>query len=968
MSGSYSAVIAITGRRFGPENASPRRIMLLAGTFIASLGAISLSFAMPAQAQTAAAAAGPDAPAGGVEEIVVTAQKRSSTIQATPVSISAVTGLGLQERGITSLATLAQATPGVSLKSEGPSQTEIEMRGMTSSGGNSPTVGFYLDDVPLTGPAGAQNGHVIIDPSLYDLNRIEILRGPQGTLYGASSMGGTVRLITNQADPSAFAGSAQTILSGTDGGGFNHNDNVMINIPLVADKLALRIVGSENSTSGWIDRIVAKPFPLTTINPATGIATRGDVQNAPVETDYPGSNAYQIFGTRVSALWRPTDNLTIKPSFFYESSRQNGVDAYDGTPGVTNAHYEPFDISEPLTDKIAVGSLTVNYAFDAFDVTSSTGLWYRKSTQVEEASEEFNNPTTAATFASNNGLPNPGYYGPNGSGPESGYENDPSRQFSEELRFASKGDGPLTWVAGAYYSYFWSRWTFAGTTPNFSAYEDLGTLQRATTPNWFDADEPSSMGQYALFGDATYAITDQLKADVGVRWNNYDYKFSACISGWGSGLGAAHPSCSGLIKLNQYETNPKFNLTYTVDPDLMVYATVSNGVRPGGGDAVYPTTGGLWGPAFAGYHFNSSKWPATYQSDSVWSYEIGEKARFFDHRLTVNASVYYEDWSNIQLEAYPNVWALNINGNDAHIWGGDIDTVTILGGGFDLRAGIGYLYETLDSGPHWQIKPGNVLPDVARINGDVILAYETDLTDKYSFKAQIENSYTGSRYSLAFGNGFEVNGQYIKLPGYDLTNIRFGIESSDNWEASLFVNNLTNTHAQLENLFQLNEATSTFNRVVTNQPLTGGIDLTFHFSGLGEPEPVADAPYTPPPVQAPLPAARSYMVFFDFNKSDLTPEAVSVVDQAAKNAGPAKAATLTVTGHTDTVGSDTYNMRLSRRRAESVAAQLEKDGIPSSEITLLAKGKRDLLVPTGDGVREPQNRRVTIVYDGGPTT
>jgi outer membrane protein OmpA-like peptidoglycan-associated protein len=110
------------------------------------------------------------------------------------------------------------------------------------------------------------------------------------------------------------------------------------------------------------------------------------------------------------------------------------------------------------------------------------------------------------------------------------------------------------------------------------------------------------------------------------------------------------------------------------------------------------------------------------------------------------------------------------------------------------------------------------------------------------------------------------------------------------------------------------------------------------------------------------------MVFFDFNKSDLTAEAVSIVDQAAKNAGPAKATTLTVTGHTDTVGSAAYNMRLSRRRAESVAAELEKDGIAASEIAIVAKGKTDLLVPTKDGVREPQNRRVTIVYDGGPTS
>ena len=128
------------------------------------------------------------------------------------------------------------------------------------------------------------------------------------------------------------------------------------------------------------------------------------------------------------------------------------------------------------------------------------------------------------------------------------------------------------------------------------------------------------------------------------------------------------------------------------------------------------------------------------------------------------------------------------------------------------------------------------------------------------------------------------------------------------------------------------------------------------------------APYTPPAPQAVAPAPKSYLVFFDFNKSDLTAQATQIVDQAASNAGPAKVTRLTVTGHTDTVGSDAYNMRLSRRRAESVAARLEKDGIPSSEIEIVAKGKRDLLVPTADGVREPQNRRVQIVYEGGPTS
>jgi iron complex outermembrane receptor protein len=146
------------------------------------------------------------APAEGavLEEIVVTAEKRASTVQDTPISITAVSGADLVERGIVDFATLASQTPGISMRNNGPGQTEFEMRGMTSSGGNSPTVGFYLDDVPMTSPAQAQNGKVVIDPSLYDLNRAEMLRGPQGTLYGAGSMGGTVKLVTNQPDTQAF--------------------------------------------------------------------------------------------------------------------------------------------------------------------------------------------------------------------------------------------------------------------------------------------------------------------------------------------------------------------------------------------------------------------------------------------------------------------------------------------------------------------------------------------------------------------------------------------------------------------------------------------------------------------------------------------------------------------------------------------------------------------------------------------
>ena len=790
-------------------------------TLAALLGGTAIGFALHAQAQTTSVAA---AASPSTEEIVVTAQKRASTVQETPISVTAVTGEDLQDRGITDFTALAGDTPGVSMKTEGPGQTEIEMRGMTSSGGNSATVGFYLDDVPMTAPAGAQNGKVVIDPALYDLNRVEVLRGPQGTLYGSGSMGGTIRLITNQPDPTDFQGTVESVLSGTEGGGLNHDNNFMLNIPLVQDKLALRIVGTEASTSGWIDRIVANPFPLV----STDGSTRGNVQAAPIQKQYPDSNAEQLYSTRISLLWRPTDSLTITPSFFYQRAKQDGISAFDSNPG-TETRYQPFDIAEPNADKIQVFSLTAKYAFDDFDLTSVTSYWKRFSDQTEDGSEDFDNPLTGVTFASNNGLPNPGYYGPTGTGQVQGVENDPSAQWSEEFRVASVGDGPFDWVAGAYYSRFWATWNFDGTTANPGTYMDIGTFQPATTTQWFNATSPTTVSQYALFGEGTYTITDGLKANIGLRGYSYDYKYSSTISGWGSGLGAAAPSSTGLIKQSETGLNPKFNLSYEFDKDLMIYANVAKGFRPGGGNAIYPTTGPYWSAVFAPYNFPGGKWPTSYKSDSVWSYEVGEKARLLDHRLTVNSSVYYEDWSNIQLEALPGDWPENINGINAKIFGGEIETHAVLGGGFQLSVAAGLTHAQVNPGPFWQITPSHKLSDVAPVTSDADLTYETALTDKYTFTARLENSYVGQRYSLSFPVGHTLNGAYTPLPAYDLTNIRFGIQSSDGWTASLFVNNLFNTQAQLENLLQETLPSAAFNRILTNQPLTGGIDLSYHF-------------------------------------------------------------------------------------------------------------------------------------------
>src|SRR5580704_955351 len=191
-----------------------------------------------------------------LEEIAVTAEKRSSTVQDTAISMTALSGDLMQQQGITDISGIIQAVPGISQRTAGSGQTELEMRGLSSSGGAAPTVGFYLDDYPLSPPAAALNGKVVVDPDLYDLSRVEVLRGPQGTLYGSGSMGGTVKLITNAPQLNEFSATAALIGSGTVGGGFNRGGNLMLNVPLVRNDLALRVVLTDKYTDGWINRIV----------------------------------------------------------------------------------------------------------------------------------------------------------------------------------------------------------------------------------------------------------------------------------------------------------------------------------------------------------------------------------------------------------------------------------------------------------------------------------------------------------------------------------------------------------------------------------------------------------------------------------------------------------------------------------------------------------------------------------------
>jgi iron complex outermembrane receptor protein len=237
---------------------------------------------------------------GELEEIVVTAEKRESTVQATPISITALSATDLQQENITTVEDLVGKVPGISLRTAGPGQTEYEMRGLSAGGGTAATVGFYIDETPLSASAVALNGRTVIDPDLFDLNHVETLRGPQGTLYGSGSMGGTIKLVTNQPKLGIFEGATDATVSQTSHGSTNGGGSLMLNVP-IGEIAAFRMVTTAKYISGFIDRIIAPPgeFPSPTQAAYTPGApalcayncVRGDVLNMPVQQVVKGASA-----------------------------------------------------------------------------------------------------------------------------------------------------------------------------------------------------------------------------------------------------------------------------------------------------------------------------------------------------------------------------------------------------------------------------------------------------------------------------------------------------------------------------------------------------------------------------------------------------------------------------------------------------------------------------------------------------
>ena len=725
-----------------------RRLMagIAAGTLLAATGLAANAAAPATSASTEA-----------VDEIVVTAQRRAETIQTVPMAITALTSKALVAAGIANFQDYAVRIPNLAFAYSGDSMASsqtIAIRGVYGVG----TTGMYLDDTPL--PES-------VDPRVLDLDRIEVLKGPQGTLYGARSMGGTVRLISALPDASAGQGFVHMVGSATRGGGVNGTIDGAINHPLVQDRLALRVSAFADYESGVFERAPSSDAP----------ARFDTIKNVAAARRQGGSIT---FGANLL-----DDKLTIVPRLLFQDMDENGHPYADVSPG-NFVQKRWFALAEPGSDSWRLYSLTAKYKTPFGDITSDTSRFVRDAADSEDSSEVISlllgTPPVPVLF----------------------HHDERYRAFTQEVRFTSRFDGPLQINAGVFYQD--SKDTRTNPPVAAGPYVD----------NIFSAELNTEVEETAVFGEATYDLTSKLRLIAGARWFDNQVLFRAVEDG----VAGTPGGFSG--KQHERGVNPKFSLQYRLADDRMVYATAAKGFRIGGVNA-FPAALCAGGLAAIGLTPAQAE---SYNSDSVWSYEVGAKTSWLERRLTVNGSLFDIEWSDVQqVAALPSCgFQVHVNGGAARSRGGEFEAQIAVSPALKLSLGAGDAdAQIVDPGPYRILPAGSPIPQIPKWTLNVALDYRFELPHALPAFIHADYAYVGS--SLSQNNSVA---DPISRPAYALANLRTGIDF-DHVTLSLFANNIFDEHANLADVQPESVSLPGRPRIATNRPLTIGLDARARF-------------------------------------------------------------------------------------------------------------------------------------------
>ncbi|MFC5525160.1 TonB-dependent receptor [Rhodanobacter ginsengisoli] len=664
--------------------------------------------------------------------VVVTANKRNERLQDVPMAVSALEGDQLERESAQSFADYATRVPGLNIVSQGPGQTQLVLRGVTS-GANTPnaTVGTYIDDTPYGSSTVYSAGSVLtpdIDPD--DVERIEVLRGPQGTLYGSNTLGGLIKFVTTRPDSTMFSGRVAVGGSSVSGGDSGVNAHGTVNLPLVRDKLALRVNAYTRDDPGYTDNV------------ATG---QKDVDDAKVR------------GARAQLLWTPADNFSLRLS----ALAQNLSGAALANTGTDVDPYTLKPIHGDLKQSRAPGTGQFSVRYRLYDAAVNADFgWSRlvSSTSYSTLDKASNTDVTAA-------------YGPI-LGPALGLSNagfsirNPITlgKFTQELRLQSPEDQTLEWRAGVFY-----------TREHTSNVQDV-LLFDATSgvPIAFPltlghiAVGPSVFTEWAGYGDVTWHATSQLSILFGARYTHDKTTFTQ--TGNGILVGDSNFTINSSDSPTTFLVNPSFKF----NDNLMTYARIASGFRPGGPNVGVPPGLGA---------------PESFKPDKLVSYELGLKSTLLDKHMTIDVSAFYIDWSQIQLTSFAGGFSFLGNGGKAKSQGVEASWQYAAAPGLMLSANATWTDATLsaDTPPGLYGYKGDRLPWVPKWNANLGVDYDFPMSGAWSGFVGASYSYIGSRksdFSTSPGPRFDV-------PDYDGVDLRAGVNYGS-WTFKAYVKNLTN--------------------------------------------------------------------------------------------------------------------------------------------------------------------------------
>ncbi|MFZ6847711.1 TonB-dependent receptor [Undibacterium sp. RuRC25W] len=778
------------------------------GTVVCAIAASSMLLSAPVLAQqttdTAAPAAKPGALSDQIQSINITATKRKEDASKVPLSVSVIGGDELTAQHITDFADATRSIPNISFSGgggggfagNGPGLSNVAIRGVSSDAGSA-TVGIYLDDVSMT--SGNLYSQGSAEPKFFDLDHIEVLRGPQGTLYGASSMGGTIKFISNQPNTKVNSTDIYTEVSSTSGGGTNYLGNVVLNKVLKADELAVR-VGIQTAHNGGFINLVD---PNTTATTATGINTEDDAV------------------VRMALKWNVTKDLTLTPSIFYQRVKTGDIDvAYtqtlNGVALPTNTTSKT--VREPGKDVLTVPSLTLNYDTGFGDLTSVTSYFKRNFDRTQDGttvnssylgSQQIGSQLITSTIPSIAGKPlsatNPSLLSVVGSLSSAVYLNNGVTQFSQEVRLLSKpydpAVSPYTWLVGAYASN--QHTTVIDNEPVFGindAFKNAGVS--ITDPNVligavstgfpndnsYHAIRSYHDTQQAVFGEGSYYFSPTLHATAGVRYIRAEETYRRNAFGYFNNDGTNDGVSNTLQTSSGSKVTPKFALTWEVDKNNTMYASATEGFRAGGSNFAVPID----------YCALTKANPLSYGPDSLWSYEIGNKSRFLNNTLSVNADLFYINWKNLQQQITQTCgFNYNTNVGNAKSTGGEIEVKFKPIKSVMLGLAAGYTDATLtdsdgaEAGVKGAVKGARV-PGVPKYNVALTAQYNFFINDDVYGFARAAGHWTGA------SNGtLNPTLSDFQRPSYSTYDASIGL-TRDIWEVTLYVKNLTNNQMVIQ--------------------------------------------------------------------------------------------------------------------------------------------------------------------------